>query len=406
MRPVPAGSRVQVQITHPTNPYKIEIPNGIDIDTLHHSSRIKIVDSCYEPDELPIETELAEEYYLNWSNAGVGFLVDYATGEMWRYRRMTTVPVTKNPDCGKEETPSSEAADNREFEEEASLLDSKDGGLDEGSAVPSGRVQASGTEAASGDLGSFTQGFLEYLGGVQLKYLYGLATVRSYVENDGQEEEIANGDAEYTGYELSFRKPFVKTGWSYFMHPRYLSQSITIGDFQESLPVREKEGSQTIPVVVTDYETGLVVDPDDPNTYDIRMSSWGFAATGQYNWAKECRHRDCRLFGEIALGVGLLEETTVDVKLGNRSEKETEWKWAQSYSLGGAVGMLQPAWNSALQISVSYIYYPNLKLPDDIEFRHKVTYNREKDIFERRRVFIDEVELIIGNVQLTYTYIF
>ena len=168
----------------------------------------------------------------------------------------------------------------------------------------------------------------------------------------------------------------------------------------------ETSGSQTIPAIVTDYETGLVVDPEDPNTYNIRMTSWGIVAAGQYNWVKDCRHRDCTLFGEIALGVGLYENMTVEVEMGNRTERASNWEWAQSHSLSGSVGMLLPAWNSALQLAFSYVRYPNLQLPDNVEFRDRVTYNEEKNVLERKRVFVDEVELEITNVQFSYTYFF
>ena len=93
----PPYSRVKVRITHPTDPYEIEIPSLIDTDTLHFSSTIRIVDPCFMPGEMPFEKRFSEATLLNYLNSGIGVVIDYLTGEIWQYRHTTKIPVARNP---------------------------------------------------------------------------------------------------------------------------------------------------------------------------------------------------------------------------------------------------------------------------------------------------------------------
>ncbi len=401
---IPSTPGIKIAITHPQHPLAGETPMEINSRDLHRDSTIRVTEPCYETTEVSFEIGKSKAASLNIFNLGIGFLVDYANGALWQYRDTTAVPVLKKPLCD----PNADAAASFKplrgqtaWEADASGDSGKDDAVEQYGSVLS----------AEGLAEQQSQGVFQYLlhrlGAVRFKYIFGSANIKSFVRREDEVEEIANGNEWYQGYEISFQTPDSAEGWSYSLIPRYLNQSIMIADFREGIKSLSLPGTETIPVVVTDFETGLVVDPSDPNTYVIHLSSWGVIAESQFNWVQHCKIGNCALFFNFVGGFSLLEEITMDVEFGSDAEKSTNWKWAKSFYAGltlGTVQLLLP--KSSFQISYNYLRYPSLKLPRSIEFRDKTAYNSDKQVFERKRVFLDEVELEVHTLSLTYTFIF
>ncbi|MCP4752090.1 MAG: hypothetical protein GY866_14435 [Proteobacteria bacterium] len=241
--------------------------------------------------------------------------------------------------------------------------------------------------------------------GIQLTSRWGVANVRSYLDRpNGERYEVANGRQQYGGYELSLSRPYSSQGISYSLKPRILKQSIVIADFRQSIPQSEVPGTTNIPVVVTEYETGLVVDPEDPNRYNIDLSALGVALEVKYNWVEA--GNDATIFAEVVLGLSLFEYMTMEVGLGSGSEKQETMEFMHSYSIGVSGGKLAPKFHSAYGFGFFYLRYPRLDLSTPVEFRDAVRYNSDKQVFERGRVFLDEVEFDIFILQFSYTFMF
>ncbi len=90
---------VMVRITHPDNPYEMIIPGRVKTKTLDKESTIKVIDLCYEPSETPFEKKFCQDTETDVCNSGEDYIVDNISGETWRYEDVTTVVITRKPDC-------------------------------------------------------------------------------------------------------------------------------------------------------------------------------------------------------------------------------------------------------------------------------------------------------------------
>jgi len=250
--------------------------------------------------------------------------------------------------------------------------------------------------------------YLSGLGGLSVSTLSGTASVRSFVNrNDGTTDEIAKGSENYSGYEIAFQRPAAQWGFYYALTPRYLFQRISIADFREELPEVKTPASTNLPAVVTDFETGIGLDPLDPNTYDIQLASMGLKGEIAYKFPWRCfLWNGCQLLGEINIGATIAENVSLKVDFGRNTVEETQWQFFQSYSLSGVFGILIPNGHSYLGIASNYLKYPRIQLPKKLEFRDRSLFNKEKQIFERERLFLDRVQLDISSVQIVYAYLF
>ncbi len=381
-------SPVSAIITKKEKLVPVSIPTNISIQDYDVYSTVRVIDPCYLKTEVALERRFSKAAFLNILTLGLGFLVDYYSGEMWTFRDVTEIPVIRIPSCDPALASTTDIA-------ELQITETID--------------TADKSETMS-DIKTANTAFeliLSYVGAMKFEYRWGQATVKSYVKRDGDYETIADGNQKYNGYEISFQRPGITSGWDYTIFPRYVNQTIDISDFRKHVPEVTIPGTTTIPVVVTDYETDALVDPEDPNRYNIQLNSLGLLTKGQYNWVKPCRFRECSFLGNFALGISLLEYVNLKTDLGNDSVEESKWEWGHSFFAEASFstyGILLP--NSSFQLSFSYLWYPKLTLPRTLEFRDRVEYNETKQVYERKRVFLDEIELEIGTVQLSYTYLF
>ncbi len=356
----PTGNEIKLLIEHPTNPaFIVTLPAIVDRESIDRRSTYRYIDPCYGSHIRNFRRANARKYGKNVMES------------------KQQIPLYQKEKC----TPGMLKID---------ISDPQ-------------RVSETTPEF---DPFSEAQGLISLLGGIQFKVLSGIATVESSVKIENENTTIANGKSQYRGYQISFQRPELKRGFSYSFFPNSMQQTIKIADFRESVESIESKDSLNIPVDVTDFETGLPVDPDDPNTYNIGLTSWGIMAEGRYGYYGYFKNFNLGYFGDISLGAAVAEQIAMEVEIGDNTVKETEWYFAPSASLSVTVGLLAPKINSAFRLSLNKTYYPSLRLPEDVEFRGPVLYNEEKDVLERKRIFINEVALDITNIQFAYTYVF
>ena len=252
--------------------------------------------------------------------------------------------------------------------------------------------------------------FVDYLGGLELKQESGSAEVHSFVTDSyGTKEEIANGNTEYLTQSFAFKAPQELGGnrFHWTIYPQTIQSSLIIKDFMWDLELSNKQGTTSIPVVVTDFETGEVVDPQSPNTYRIDLSSTGFIGEAGYHLRIDPIHFSNiwdRIDLSLALGTSIIEQRTVNLDLGTKSRKETKWEGLKYYvarlDAGFSIG------RSYLGVEFNLLHYPRLDLPKDVEFRGPASYNKEKEVSERKRIFIDHVEFTSSSAGLVFNYRF
>ncbi|MFQ5559316.1 MAG: HEAT repeat domain-containing protein [Nitrospinota bacterium] len=244
------------------------------------------------------------------------------------------------------------------------------------------------------------------LGGVNIHFSSGKSTVKSFVSRSVfSKSEVASGGADFKGFEIALRRPPVKGGFSFFLTPRYLKQSITIKDFQQDIPVVKSENRQEIPFDVTVFETGEPVDPGDPNTYKIDIGSFGIFMEGAYEFRVPLGEASYWLFN-MNIGASIAEKITTELALGLSNAKESKWEVAKSVRAGVSTGLSLDRLHSTLTIGFQFAHYPDLTLPENLEFRDKLRFNKQKDIFERERLFLDKVQFQTFSAALSYTYSF
>lgn len=255
-----------------------------------------------------------------------------------------------------------------------------------------------GTSSSSGG------DYAKMLGGVNLKLEGGAATVSSSVTDvNGEKREIAKGENAYSSISLAFKSPYVASprGFGYTIYPQIIASSIVIADFRESIPKNDVEGTETIPVEVTDYETGQLVDPEDPNTYQIDIQSLGLV--GEINYTFNPRN-NLQWFFLLGVGTSLLEYQTVNVQLGSSDESTEKWEGFRYYTVKAHSGFA--IHHIYFGMGLDYLHYPNLSIPENIEFRDEVVYNAEKQIYERGRVFVGNVDFDVYKIVFNFNYPF
>lgn len=366
---------VEVQVRRSVGTYTTKLPAIISVPSFKEQVVVTVTDPCYEPDSFIIEDE---------------------------GRSRTTIFVTPK-ECIKKSK--------NTLTQELATADKLWTKTTPGNLIrPDPTIQLSDdNQTATPTEPSLIDIALYQLGGAEVSYLQGHATVHSYIERgDGSREEIANGSKEYKGYEIKANRPSINKGFYHGFSPRYLFQSITIADFRKEIPLSETPGGEDIPVVVTDFDTGYPVDPEDPNRYEIRLSSWGIIWEGQVKGVSSCKlfSLSSICYSETLIGINLLENMTMEVELGKDSAKESKWINLSAFTIGFLGGVHVSDISSYFELGFHYLEYPSLKLPKKVEFRDKVRYNSDKQVFERERVFLDEVSLDILTLKLSYTYEF
>ena len=229
----------------------------------------------------------------------------------------------------------------------------------------------------------------------------GEAIVRSYVSDGlGNEHVVANGFQRQVATKLSLHNPVTTDFFSYDFVPRYFHQTVEIKGFRQTIPHFFHPNKTTIPYSFTSFETGQSVDPEDPDVYDITMDSLGvdFMIKAGVNY--DCSEDfECILHLGAQAGVSLLEIQYLDTTLGRDRITNTRLHAFDSTQLSVGGYLLFPEFtpfgSDGIFVEFGYhrMRYPSIDLSHALEFKDSVKFNHEKQIFERNRIFVNDVEL-------------
>ena len=90
---------IEVVINTSNGTYSTKLPTTIVSEPNSFTKvSIEVKDACYEPITIMAGRSITPSYWVNILNYGVGYLVDYLTGTMWKYHNTILVPVTDKPD--------------------------------------------------------------------------------------------------------------------------------------------------------------------------------------------------------------------------------------------------------------------------------------------------------------------
>ncbi|MCL9780269.1 hypothetical protein M9194_02335 [Vibrio sp. S4M6] len=88
-------AKPKVDITTPSGTYQTTLPTTIvAVPSTNTEVSITVVDPCYDHATVVVKKSVTPSYWVNILN-GWGFLIDAATGDMWKYDNNVMVPLKK-----------------------------------------------------------------------------------------------------------------------------------------------------------------------------------------------------------------------------------------------------------------------------------------------------------------------
>ena len=247
--------------------------------------------------------------------------------------------------------------------------------------------------------------------GVILSRYGGDASIASSVRDEyGHENVIASGLQSQKGYGLSFENPIKENLLFYDVVPRYMHHDITIRDFRATIPTYTIPNKERIPFVVTNFESGKVMNPEDPNRYDIGIETLDLdliVGGGVYEVY------DCGFMGPcvgyigVSAGVSLLGYQELNVRLGSDTVVNSAVKFLPSKQWAlNSYFVLEEYGPMIFRFGYLNHMYDKITLPKAVEFRNSIAFNASKQIFERERIFVDSVELDISSYSFSIGVLF
>ena len=95
--PSDPDAKVDVLIITPSGSYRAKLPTTITAEPSNSEVRVEITDKCYYKTSTTVGKSVTPSYWVNILN-GWGFLIDWATGKMWKYDNSVRVITDKKPD--------------------------------------------------------------------------------------------------------------------------------------------------------------------------------------------------------------------------------------------------------------------------------------------------------------------
>ncbi|HYX33939.1 MAG TPA: hypothetical protein VE954_12555 [Oligoflexus sp.] len=237
----------------------------------------------------------------------------------------------------------------------------------------------------------------------QLSYFQGHADVASRVEEDGTGTTIAAGRVEHEVFE--FRTRYLPpNGWFWSFSPTYRSQRLKIKDLAGHLPLFESDDSIDIPVVISDPATQQVV-PHYVNEYGVGLRSTSIFVGGGYSRHFKLKDKQNFWSYTAAAWVSAVDYLQTEVAFQNRKIHKSYFSALESYRLDADVYYNMLSSRFALGFHGQYMVYPNVKMPDDMEFRGPARYVPGKAIFERPRLTVDRLEFNSMTFGISLSYI-
>jgi hypothetical protein len=255
---------------------------------------------------------------------------------------------------------------------------------------------------------SWLHRYLGAMGGLEAGLIRGGASVNSSaLLADGTTQTVGSGSAHSEGYTVSFFRPPDRTGFFFPPSIGFLSETITISGFRQSIPVTHLQagsGVVDIPAVASDPKTGLPVDIDTPISYLLRLNS-GFVGQG-IGLNLVLGGDVIQFFTTAVAALNVFELRHADVTIDTSRVAGFSTAFFRSGSFAGQVGFTIPDLHLAVRLSGEYDWYAQFDYPKPVEFQGPVGYNPEKDVFERQRVFVTGASLSTTNWTLSAVALF
>ena len=90
---------VKVLIFTSNGTYRTKLPATMSIEPSNCGVNIIVIDPCYENTTIKVNRHITPSYWANIFNYGIGFIIDFANGNMWRYDENTSIPLIKKQNC-------------------------------------------------------------------------------------------------------------------------------------------------------------------------------------------------------------------------------------------------------------------------------------------------------------------
>ncbi len=232
----------------------------------------------------------------------------------------------------------------------------------------------------------------------------GQAEVRSQVTENGLRSTIASGSSPLEIIELRTHD-LARNGWFWTWAPYASSQSLKIEDFSGNLPLYQSTDGYDIPVVISDPNDQSVI-TNYANTYKVGLQTMGLMLGGGIS--HQTKLKGATEFWSISATAwfSAVDYMKTRVQYNSREVHKSQFAVLQSYQLDLDAYYNIVSWRLAIGLHSMTRVYPGVKMPDDMEFRGPARYNSDKKIFERNRMFIDELEFTSRTFGISVSYIF
>lgn len=256
------------------------------------------------------------------------------------------------------------------------------------------------------DAPTWVDAYLAPLGGVQLSWTGGVATVRSdtRVEGSRETETVGSGRATSRGYRISLYDPPSESGFFWPPAIGFFSQEITISGFSEELAQVNVPGSETIGAVATDPLDGQPIDLSEPIAYRLHLRSgylgqtFGFHLVGDLGFG--------RPFATAQVGVNVLELRHTDVTVHTSRVKGFSFAFFGSGNASGELGIAFDDLHFAIVASAQLEVFSGFSYPRSLEFLASARYDPDKQIYERKRSLVDGALVVTFDWQISAVVLF
>tara|TARA_B110000196_G_scaffold250920_1_gene220284 strand:- start:434 stop:829 length:396 start_codon:yes stop_codon:yes gene_type:complete len=90
---------IKVNVTGPDGSYPTTLPATVASSKSSFADlSVTVTDKCYDSTQTNVSKSVTPSYWANILN-GYGFVIDWATGAMWKYDNNTSVIVNKKDNC-------------------------------------------------------------------------------------------------------------------------------------------------------------------------------------------------------------------------------------------------------------------------------------------------------------------
>ncbi len=212
--------------------------------------------------------------------------------------------------------------------------------------------------------------WLRAFGGVEAQRFRGLATIDSGVVDDfGNRQVIASGDAEQLGYRIALYTPPSHTGFSIYPVAGYFDQRITIEDFREEINAQENLDPDAFEIGATcrDLNANVPVSCDIPNAYTLDIQSVYLGARGGYDFVFGTS--GVRNALSINAGVNAVEYRNIDVSIGEFRAQDGRWSAFRSFAVGMQGVIFFPSIHLGVRGVIDFERYLRFTYPRGLRFK-------------------------------------